>query len=95
MYLYFYSYVYLYVYMYIRLYIYICIYTVCIYIKTIFMMFFLFPLRISCSYQSGTSDRYRIQAPEPVGDEIIVEVVPDVWDLAGVKHALVLLVLQK
>ena len=55
----------------------------------------LFPLRISCSYQSGTSDRYRIQAPEPVGDEIIVEVVPDVWDLAGVKHALVLLVLQK
>ena len=39
--------------------------------------------------------RYRIQAPEPVGDEIIVEVVPDIRDLAGVKHALVLLVLQK
>ena len=40
------------------------------------------------------TDPYRIQAAEPVGDEIVVEVVPDIRDLAGVKHALVLLVLQ-
>ena len=30
----------------------------------------------------------------PVGDEIVVEIVPDIRDLAGVKHALVFFALS-